>query len=304
MSYLVICFVLFVSCGHCSISNHFKPCKDKIAAQSIPNVDYIYVINLDHRPEKYQQTLEEFAPYGIVTYRFSAANAWKLPIENIWDVNLEFKKGMRPGGMGTVYKVENGKEYSSSEIIEKEGTRYLCHCTARGAIGCILSHLSVMNDALQSGYGIVWICEDDIEVVRNPRLLSQYINDLDRIVGRDNWDVFFTFRDYLGPGGQYYTPFGANYRPNIDTRDQNKFNINIPISDELRQVGSRFGTQSMIWTRSGIEKVLKYYEEYKIFLPYDLDLVVIPGIKMYSVLEDVVGNKLDALSDLGSTSEK
>ena len=170
-------------------------------------------------------------------------------------------------------------------------------------VGCILSHLTVIQDALRSGYDIVWVCEDDIEVVRDPNILSQYIDDLDRIVGRDNWDLLFTFRDYRGNDGKYYTPYGASYRPNIETRHQEKFNIDRPISKALRQVGSRFGTQSMIWTKRGMKKLLDYYRTCKIFVPYDLDLVLVPDIRIYSTIEDVVTNKLESQSDLGSINE-
>jgi GR25 family glycosyltransferase involved in LPS biosynthesis len=289
------------SYAYCELIDHIRPLNDKTVICSIRNIDYVYVINLDHRKQKYRKTVEQLIPYGIVPYRFSAVNGWTLPIELMWDISLNFKQGMRPGGMGTVYRIdpENGKEYHSHEIVETEGTPYLCHCSARGMVGCILSHLTVINDALSSGYDIVWICEDDIEVVRDPNILSQYIDDLDKIVGRNNWDLLFTFRDYREPGGKYSTPYGAAYRPNIETRCQESFNIDQPISNELRRVGSRFGTQSMIWTRSGMEKVLNFYKKYKIFLPYDLDLVLIPDIRMYSVIEDVVTNMLDVESDLG-----
>lgn len=307
MNYLIkyrfaLFFLSVASCGYSELEDHIRILNDKTAICSISNIDYVYVINLDHRKKKYQKTLEQLAPYGIVPYRFSAVNGWKLPIETIWDVGLSFEEGMRPGGMGTVYRIdpENGKEYHSHEVVEEKGTHYLCHCAARGMIGCILSHLTIMNDALRSNYDVVWICEDDIEVVRDPNILSRYIDDLDRIVGRDNWDVLFTFRDYRGANGQYFVPYGANYRPNIETRCQEKFNINQPISDELRRVGTRFGTQSMIWTKRGMQKALDYYRKYKIFMPYDLDLVLIPEIKMYSVLNDVVTNMLDVQSDLGS----
>ncbi|MEN9344202.1 MAG: hypothetical protein RLZZ453_989 [Chlamydiota bacterium] len=295
-------FVLISSFCFSELHDHLPILNDKTEVMTIRNVDYMYVINLDHRKKKYQLTLDEFAPYGIVPYRFSAINGWKLPIETLWDVSLVFQKGMRPGGMGTVYRIDpvNGKEYVSHEVVEVEGTSYLCHCSARGVIGCILSHLTVIKDALNSGYEIIWICEDDVEVVKNPHILSDYIDQLDLLEGRENWDVLFTFRDYRGPEGQYYTPYGANYRPNIETRCQEKFNINKPISSDLRQSGSRFGTQSMIWTKRGMEKVLRYYENYKIFMPYDLDIILVPDIHIYSVIEDVVTNKLDVQSDLGS----
>jgi len=304
----MIYFLFFLSMsswGYCELMDHIRPLNDKTPVCSIRNIDFVYVINLDHRTQKYQETSQEFAAYGIVPYRFSAVNGWKLPIETIWDVSLVFEKGMRPGGMGTVYRIdpENKKEYHSHEVVEVEGTPYLCHCSARGMIGCILSHLTVINDALRSGYDIVWICEDDIQVACDPHILSQYIDDLDRIVGRDNWDLLFTFRNYRGPGGQYVVPYGANYRPNVEMRCQEEFNIDQPISHALRRVGSRFGTQSMIWTKQGMKKIVDYYKKYKLFLPYDLDLVLVPDIRIYSVLEDVVTNKLDAQSDLGSYIE-
>jgi hypothetical protein len=57
----------------------------------------------------------------------------------------------------------------------------------------------------------------------------------------------------------------------------------------------------MIWTKKGMEKALRFYEKHKIFMPYDLDLVLIPDIRIYSVMEDVVTNLLNAQSDLGTT---
>ncbi len=297
-------FVLISSFCFAELQDHLRTLNDKTEITTIRNVDYMYVINLDHRKTKYQLTLEELTPYGIFPYRFSGVNGWKLPTETLWDVGLVFQNGMRPGGMGTVYRIDpvNGKEYISHEVVEVEGTPYLCHGSARGMIGCILSHLTIIKDALNSGYEIIWICEDDIEVVKNPHILSDYIDQLDLLEGREHWDLLFTFRDYRDPEGQYDTPYGANYRPNIETRCQENFNINRPISSDLRQVGSRFGTQSMIWTKKGMEKVLRYYENYKIFMPYDLDIVLIPDIRIYSVIEDVVTNKLNVQSDLGSNA--
>jgi hypothetical protein len=300
---LIILFSVlsFLTCD-ANLATYLKPALNKHPISTIPKVDYMYVINLDHRKEKFESTVREFAPYHISPYRFSAVNGWNLPTQAVWDLALTFKKGMRPGGMGTVFKNINGKEYLSYEIVEKEGEIYCTHAFTKGVLGCILSHLSVMNDALESNYALVWICEDDIEVVRDPRIITKYIDDLDRIVGRENWDLLFTYRDYRGEGGQYYKAWGAAYRPNIDTRDQERFNIDISISPELKQTGTRFGGHSIIWTREGLKKVLSFYEQYKVFLPYDLDFVLIPNIKMYSVVDDVVTNKLNALTDLGGDS--
>jgi len=299
--FLAVFFIIISCTPFCGVLSHLKPLKNKTTVSTIKNVDYHYLINLDHRTDKHRESLKEFAPYGIVPYRFSAVSGWKLPIRTIWDVSLVFKKGMRPGGMGTVYRIDpiDGEEHISHEIIEEEGIPYLCHCSPRGMIGCILSHLTVMKDALESDYKVVWICEDDIEVTRDPHSLSKHIEDLDKAVGRQNWDLLYTFQDYRDNSGNYLIARGCNYRPNIDTRDQEKYNIDEPLTEDIHRVGSRFGTQSMIWTKQGIKKVLDFYEKHKIFMPYDLDLALIPGIKTYAVQKDVVTNKLNVGSDLG-----
>jgi len=292
--------LLLSSVVFCAPLDHVKLILDKPPVQSLRNIDYVYVINLDHRPQRWESTVEQLAPYGIIPYRFSAVNGKELPIEVIWDLAVKFQHGMRAGGIGTVFRLDRGKEYLSYELIEEEGVPYLEHYRGRGMIGCLLSHLSVLYDAYCSGYQVIWVCEDDIEVVRDPTVLSNYIDDLDRLLGREHWDILFTFREYRGPQGQYLIPHGGNYRPNLEKRPQEEFDIDSPISPDLRQIGPRFGTHSMILSQGGIKKILDFYQAYGVFMPYDLDLVLIPGIKMYSVMEDVVVNQFDSGSDIGS----
>ena len=40
--------------------------------------------------------------------------------------------------------------------------------------------------------------EDDIEVLKNPHLIALAINDLDKLVGKDDWDILFTDKDFMG----------------------------------------------------------------------------------------------------------
>ena len=72
---------------------------------------------------------------------------------------------------------------------------YFGPSNARGTIGIVLSHLSVLQDALDSGYDTIWVMEDDIQIIRNPRKLSKLIAKLDALVGKNGWDVLYTDQD-------------------------------------------------------------------------------------------------------------
>jgi hypothetical protein len=49
---LKICVVFFSLSLSADIKDHLKPAETKSEMHNIPNVDFIYMINLDQRPEK------------------------------------------------------------------------------------------------------------------------------------------------------------------------------------------------------------------------------------------------------------
>ncbi len=281
------------------IAKHYKLTEAKVQDHSYGSIDCVYLINLDHRIEKYQESLRELLPYKITPFRFSAVNGWQIRHSVLQEIGMQFDTSMRKGGMASRFVWEDGKEYRTHELVGKKGRTYFAHCMPRGAIGCLMSHISILKDAYESGYEIVWIMEDDIVVLRDPLLLLGYIEELDELVGRDKWDLLYTDRDYRANSGEYVICFGTDYRPDVETRDQKRFDINRKVSTNLRKMGSRFGTTSMIWSRTGIKKYLRYIEKHGIFLPIDMDVHLAPGIQIYSVTKDVVSNRLHAVSDNG-----
>ena len=80
------------------------------------------------------------------------------------------------------------------EMMSVPGRTYFAHHMSQGAIGCVLSHLSVLQDAIDSGYKTIWVMEDDVEVVQDPRTLSGLIAALDGS-GKEKWDILFTDQD-------------------------------------------------------------------------------------------------------------
>ncbi len=295
-------FLLFLSISCASFASpletYFKKAADKSDVSKMRNIDFIYTINLDQRPQKFKSCTDQLHPYGIYPYRFSAVNGWELTVEEIMDVGVTFHSGMEGGFWGTSYLPGNNLEPIHG-IIQNYGQTYFCHCLARGSIGIVLSHLSVLQDAYDSGYETIWVMEDDIQVIQDPRMLSDLIQELDRKVGKNNWDILFTDQDTKNSNGQYVPCSGSARRPNFHPKSPNDYHQNKVVGKKFIRKGARYGAYSMIVRRSGMKKILNFIKAHKIFLPYDMDFYLPIGIRMYSVKNDVVSTQPRALSDNG-----
>ena len=296
-----IFLVCLITCSYCfsELVDHLKKADNKSDLHKMKNIDFIYMINLDERPEKFAQSLGEMEPYGIQPYRFSAVNGWELSIEAINDVGLIYKPGMT-SLFATAFPFE-AKGRHTNEFMKVYGRAYFCHLMPRGSIGICLSHISVLKDAWDSGYETIWVMEDDIVVNCNPHILSDLIEKLDDLVGKENWDVLFTDKDTKGSDGNYIPAYGMAKRPDLDCsfqeRFSEKFTIKKQVSEDFHKITARFGAYSMIIRRSGIKKLLDYAMEHKIFLPYDFDNYQAPGISRFSTNYDIVSPLIGALSD-------
>lgn len=299
-------FLFFCTALHADVENYLKRLGPKEEGHSMKNIDFIYMINLDERPEKFRITAERFAPYGIVPYRFSAVNGWKLPLEVINDIGVKYGSWMRlenKGGYGymwgTYYSLDKGGE-PTHEIVQVPGRTYFSHCMSRGAIGIVMSHLSILQDADLCGYETIWVLEDDVEILQDPHCLSSLIEKLDQLVGVDGWDILFTDRDTKNKQGQHVPASGCAWRLNFTPEDLPRFYRKEAISGDFRKVGARFGAYSMIIRKSGIRKLLDFFKTYQVFLPIDIDYAMPPDIRLYTLLYDVVSPWCSASSDNGA----
>lgn len=292
-------FLVSLSLLYADISDYFKPVVNKPETSGVANIDFIYMINLDERPEKLASALERLAPYHITPCRFSAVNGWNLSLEAINDLGVQYESWMESGVWATSYPLE-GNKIPQHEIAGIPGKTYYCHCMALGSIGCILSHLSVLQDALDSGYQTIWIMEDDIEIIQNPHLVSELTVELDDLVGKDGWDVFFTDQDTKNTEAVYVPCSSYAWRPNYKPLDTARFAQRKDVGSKFRQIGSRYGSYSMILRRSGIKKILNFLKCYQLFLPYDMEYTQPANIRLFAVKEDVVSTLPRAPSDNGS----
>lgn len=300
MKSFLLCLMLLMSTGFCALQDHFKKVDGNRERHSMRNIDFIYTINLDKRPEKWEMTLAELMPYGIEPYRFSAVNGWELTLEDINDVGVRFNKWMHKGIQGTCY-LEGNNFQPTHHMVEIPGQVYFSHCMSRGAIGIVLSHLSILQDAYDKGYETIWVMEDDVEVAQDPRKIPHLIDQLDALVGEDNWDILFTDQDTRGNDGKYVPSLGYAKRPDFQPRDESRFKKRKDVG-KFRKIGTRFGVYSMIIRRSGMKKILNFYKTHNIFLPYDFEFSFPEDIALYTVSDDVVRHRLNAQSDNGGAN--
>jgi GR25 family glycosyltransferase involved in LPS biosynthesis len=300
---------LLASFAYGDIESHLKKAEGKSEGHSMPSIDFIYMINLDQRPEKWRASADQLVPFGIHPYRFSAVNGWELTFDVIDAVGVKFAPWMEGGFWATVFRLKEAGEspippkkegyckcihpFEGAFIWEQEeihelGKTYFSHCMERGTIGISLSHISILKDAWDSRYETIWVMEDDIRVLKDPRILSQLIELLDDQAGKDRWDLLFTDQDIHDAFGNTVPAAACAKRP--DYKSMNDFVSKTAISAEFRKIGSRYGAHSMIIRRSGIKKLLQFFLAHQIFLPYDMDYTLPNGIQLYTVLEDVVSD--------------
>lgn len=301
MNFRIFFLLLMVISGTVSgsIEKHLKSVPNKSKDNRMEGIDFIYMINLDQRPEKFAQSAAQLEPYGIYPYRFSAVNGWELSAKALNELGITYNSSMCDDLMGTCYLPEhNGKPYH--ELMQVPGRNYYSHCLSRGAIGIVMSHLSILKDAYESGYNRIWVMEDDIEVKKDPHLLTSLIKELDHLVGKKNWDILFTDPDTKNRDGAYIPCTGYARRPNFKPANPDRFAKRVDINDNFKKVGARYGAYSMIVNRTGIKKLLKFILRYKVFLPIDMEYYLPNDIKLYSMRYDVVSTMPEALSDNGA----
>ncbi len=264
-------------------------------AHQMANIDFIYMINLDSRPEKFASCAEQLSPYGIYPFRVSAVDGRKLTLDVINDVGVTYEPWMESGHLGTSY-LPGGDLKPFHDILHVVGRNYFTYCMGRAPIAIALSHLSVLQDAYDAGYETIWVMEDDIQIIKDPNTIPSLINKLDDLLGK-RWDILFTDQDTKNSRGEYVPCFSYAWRPNFTPKNPERFGERKDVSAEFRKIGARYGTYSMIVRRSGIKKILKFIKEFKIFLPYDMDFYLPNDISMYTVREDVVSTMPRALTD-------
>jgi GR25 family glycosyltransferase involved in LPS biosynthesis len=292
----VCLFLLSLGVIFADIEDHLKPVRDKSGHHGMRNIDFIYMINLDQRPEKFESCLQKLTPYQIFPCRFSAVNGWELTWDAIDDIGVKYEPWMSSEKLGTTY-LFGADLKQHAEKLQVPGRTYYCHDMGRGSIGIVLSHLSILKDAYESGYETIWVMEDDIEVIGNPHMLPELIDKLDALVGKDGWDILFTDTDTKARNGNYVVCLSYAWRPNFTPSNPKRFSERVDVSPDFKRIGARYGAYSMIVRRSGMRKLLRFFDHYHLFLPFDMDYTLPEDIRLYGLRYDLVSTEPNAITD-------
>ncbi|MBS0626305.1 MAG: glycosyltransferase family 25 protein [Verrucomicrobia bacterium] len=286
-----------------TLAKHYLRVTDKIEKHQIKNIDFIYMINLDRRPDKLQRSLAELSPYGIEPHRVSGIYGWDISQAMFNDIGMKILPHMR------FYRPVNFKVcgvYESRDFITASSVGKTCvhHFTTGGQLGCILSHISVLADAYEAGYETIWVLEDDFTVVDSPYLLSDYIDELDKVA--KDWGILYTDDDHhvtpdtvhdILNGGKDPYPGGDLIRPGISMHQYN-FEPKI-INEHFLKIGGRCHCHSMVIRRSAMKKILDFLTPNGIFRASDMEYSFIPGIDKYNLRRDLVHGRDRTISDTG-----
>lgn len=234
------------------VAKHLKRQSFKKVQSGVELVDAIYVINLDRRQEKWERMKNILNERGMKAYRFSAVDGW----------NISEKVQKRLAGNYPVRMLP-------------------------GEIGCLLSHISVIKDALRRGFNTVWIFEDDIEFIEDPHQMSEYLSELKKIDPK--WDILYTDLDSKNNLGVTVPALDADFRPDRKSKlSVEDYSQRTNISDNLMKLGQRYGMYSFLISKKGMKKVYNFFTHVYLWTAIDIDIHYIPKIREYSTTRDIV----------------
>lgn len=269
------------------IQKHLVKCQT-LETSRIKNIDCIFVINLDQRPEKLERVLSQLKSFNIAPNRLPAIYGWTLPNTVYEDVGLKWQPGMNWNGSIFLRQTE------SRPVTQPcEGSAIFYPRMSHGAVGTALSHLSVLQNAYDAHFQAVWVLEDDATIQKDPRSLSKYMEKLDQFAGCDGWDILYT------DDVTHFEPFtpGTIWRPDMPDIDFAPFYEYSAAGDDFYRIGGRCQAHSYIIRQSGIEKILDFAFHHGLYLPYDVEIAFVPEIRFFNLKHNVVYGGTLANSD-------
>lgn len=270
--------------------------KNKKKNQCIYNVDFIYLINLDIRTDRLNRCLQQLSIYNIQPHRVPGINGWNLTQDVFNDIAMKITSSMIYDQL-VQYRFVAGGVQGEPFCPSDEGISCLHALAPAGGMGGCLTHLSIVYDGYLSNYDTIWVLEDDFTVNGNPHELSKYINELNRLVGENEWDVLFTDDDDYFTSDNLLANFGRSSWMKPGVPMNNSFVERTNVGDHFYKIGGRTQAHSYLVSRSGMKKIIDSVTSQGLFLPYDTELPCIPGIKLYNLKHDLVHGRDRKYSD-------
>ncbi len=276
-----------------NIHRHLKDIENKTEKKQIENIDFIYLINLDKRPDRLEKCQRQFAPYQISPHRFPAIHGWDLTQETFDEIALPIFSTTvfdRPVHVSPLPGGASPHQLGSACI----GKACVHYTMAAGALGVYLSHLSILMDAYRSHYQTIWVLEDDITVKKNPHQLIECMKQLDVLA--PGWDILYTDNDDCFTSENVMAHMGGGRwgRPGVPMTD---VLLEHQLMGAFIKIGGRCQAHSMIYRASGIKKIIDFIIPNGIFRPYDTEIPYVPSLTFYNSLSDIVHGRDRTFSD-------
>ena len=152
-----------------------------------------------------------------------------------------------------------------------------------------LSHLSILRHAIEKDYDVIWILEDDVVFVENPKVLDSLIEELDQI--DPDWEFLYTdisSRFVREDGEIEWFSFEQNFGKNFDYALITSEYYEPYEDDDIESIQYRLGAYSMILSKKGIRKLYDYFMNNRMRHAYDVDLNFCEDKHMYQTKRDIV----------------
>lgn len=242
-----------------NIQNYFTKA-ESVSESNLRFVDCIYVLNLAERESKWKNTYEQLQNHPIIFNRFAGINGWKIPKDRL----------------DTFWR-EQG--YTSGK-----------YPLVPGKIGCILSHLSIIQDGYDRGFNAIWILQDDIEVLGDLTNIDTYVQEISEL--DPDWGLLFTdldMRRYSDPT-KPWPALALGPRGNSSKHSLDWFMQRNNLNQTFQEIRLRYGFHSVVISRHGMKLILDYFKHTQLLEPFDIDIHFIPGLNKYGLRKPLVRN--------------
>lgn len=256
ISLLLLWLIPFVGCAtiypqKTAVAHFLVDIPLKHLESGLEKVDCIYVINLRKRPEKWQRMRTLLKELGLKPNRVEAIDGWKLSPKEMQTLAGPYPVRLRGG-----------------------------------QAGCILSHLSTLRDAAKRNFNIIWVMEDDLEILENIKQVPSLLSSLEQL--DPDWDILYTDTDTKDPQGNPVRSLCADFRPDQQHLPLEYYLHEEELNADLKKIGQRFGAYSLLISQKGIKKILHYFTHVHLWTSYDIDIHYVPGLREYSTRRDIV----------------
>ena len=267
--------------------------KEKKIHSSIPGIDFVYVINLKKRPEKWQKCLNHLIQKDIEAQRIEAVDGSLLNLDMVAsltpNLNPSYIKKGKPGFFDQNLK---WTKYDQKKIkkLESANQKFVySKMNTKGHLGAAFSHLTILKDAIDSGYENILVLEDDFQIEGSTNTIGLLIQEANQSLGAANWDIIFLDNWHaLEKEGIVELRKKPYLYPNLETIDMKEKSKVESLTERLNSIQSRYGLYSMVLSKRGVQKLYSYFKANKMLYPIDAEINNIPGIVLLEVKNHLI----------------